>query len=591
MEEYDILIRDSSIVDGVTKKEYRGDIGIRKDRIAAVGEAKGDAKRVIEAHGLKALPGFIDSHSHADESLLWYPKCESYVMQGVTTFIGGQCGISPAPYGDLVRLPDIVNQHLFEFEKFKDAPSHVLYPLGEVNEWMRKKWGWEIDYHTMGEYFKRVEKVGFSVNYAPMVGHGSIRSTVMGHNYMRDTTQAERAEMHELIHQAMRDRCIGLSVGMDYDPDVFSSLEEITESVAQIKEYGGIFSPHIRIFGRYGDQSRQVNYAKIDSMLECVSIYEKTGVRLHFAHLDPGWETYPKGTDEIDAAILKSTFDTLTSHRRGELDITWNAIQFNIRGNFSVLPYLCSNFGPFLRELGGRRQFGEWLKVKSFRDEVKEEIRNGKVYLRGPFNPFINPRWAEMVVVLKSKVKNVDGKTLGQIAKERGSDPLDTWLDIIAQDPDTRGVREREANPNTYHLFYTHPCGVLGLDVWLYDDKYKIPYPPYHIAGMNAFSGFPIFLNQFVKKEKAFTLVEAVQKTSVMSARIHRLKDRGVIREGAYADIVLLNWDGLKVNATEVEPRRYPSGIEYVLVNGETVVEKGKHTGAKPGRVLRRTDD
>jgi N-acyl-D-aspartate/D-glutamate deacylase len=209
MDEYDILIRDSSIVDGVTKKEYHGDIGIRKDRIAAVGEAKGDAKRVIEAHGLKALPGFIDGHSHADESLLWYPKCESYVMQGVTTFIGGQCGISPAPYGDLIRLPDIVNQHLFELERFKYAPSRVLYPRGEVNEWMRKKWGWEIDYHTMGEYFKRVEKMGFSINYAPMVGHGSIRSTVMGPNYMRDTTQAERAEMHELTHQAMRDRCIG----------------------------------------------------------------------------------------------------------------------------------------------------------------------------------------------------------------------------------------------------------------------------------------------------------------------------------------------------------------------------------------------
>ncbi|TRO53995.1 hypothetical protein E2P71_05165 [Candidatus Bathyarchaeota archaeon] len=395
--------------------------------------------------------------------------------------------------------------------------------------------------------------------------------------------------MHELIHQGMRDGCIGMSTGLDYDPDVFASQDEIVASVAVLKEYGGVYCPHWRRTGRRrGIAAGHVPNEKITALMECVDVYKRTGVRLHYAHLSTGWDIRPNPPEELEAANLKVTIDMITRESGGDLDITWDAIPQMTRSGFATMPYLCSLYEPWLRELGSREALAKWFKVDDFREEVKDAIRKGKWFIRVAYNPNTNPKWAENMYVLKSKTPGLDGKSIAQIAEERKKDPWDTWMDIIAEDPDTRGVTG-QLQPSAAHLqYYTHPKGMVGLDTSVFDKDWEMSAPPYTFPGINTFSAFPMFITKYVRDSNLFTMEEAVQKTSAMAARVHNLEGRGVIKEGAYADLVLLDVPNLKILGDEIETRRHPEGVDHVFVNGEAVVEKGKHTGRRPGRVLKR---
>jgi len=587
--EYDVLVKDVTIVEGTGKKAYKGSIGVKKDRVAALGNVKGDAAKTVDGKGLTALPGFIDAHSHADQTLPWFPQAESYMMQGVTTFVGGQCGGSPAPLGEYIRVPRMLQDYLQEHDPYKYYPKLSYYPLEQINQWMDEKFEWTLDWDTMGDFFKKVEKTGVSVNYAPLLGHGSVRTKVLGNDFKRYTTQEEQAEMHELIHQGMRDGCIGMSTGLDYDPDVFASQDEIVSSVAVLKEYGGVYCPHWRRTGRRrGIAAGHIPNEKITALMECVDVYNRTGVRLHYAHLSTGWDIHPTAPDELEAANLKVTIDMITRDSKDELGITWDAIPQMTRSGFATMPYLCSLYEPWLRELGSREALAKWFKVEDFREEVKDAIRRGKWFIRVADNPNTNPRWADNIYVLKSKVPGLDGKSIAQIAEERKRDPWDTWMDIIAEDPDARGVTGQLKPSPAYLQYYTNSKGMVGLDTSVFDKDWEMSAPPYTFPGLNTFSAFPMFITKYVRDSGLFTMEEAVQKTSTMAARVHNLKGRGVIKEGAYADIVLLDVPNIKILGDEIETRRHPEGVECVFVNGVAVVEKGRHTGERPGRVLKR---
>ena len=591
MTEYDVLIKDATIVDGTGKKAYKGSIGIKEDKIAALGAVKGDAKKSVDANGLTALPGFIDAHSHADWSLLWFPKAESYVMQGVTTFVGGQCGGSPAPLGEYIRIPWLLMDRLPELDPFKFYPKQPYYPLQQVNEWMKDLFDFILEWKDMAGFFKKVEEVGVSMNYAPLVGHGTIRTKVMGLDYKRHSTKEEWAEMRELIHEAMKQGCIGMSTGLDYDPDVFAAHEEIVDGVSVLKDYKGVYCPHWRRTGRRrGIAAGHVPNEKITALLECVDVHKKTGVRLHYAHMSTGWQIYPTAPDELEAANVKTTLDMITKDSKEELDITWDAIPQLTRSGFATMPYLASLYSPWLRELGGLDEFGKWLKVDDFREEVKEAIKKGKWFIRVAYNPNTNPRWAENIYVIKSKVPDINGKSIAQIANERGTDEWDTWLDIISEDPHSRGATGQLLPKECYLQYYTHPKGMVGLDTSVFDTEYQAKNPPYSFPGINTFGAYPLFYIKYVRDGDLFTLEQAVQKTATLPARVHNLKDRGVLKKDGYADIVLMDIPKLKILSDEIETRKHPEGIEYVFVNGEPVVKKGKHTGDTPGRVLTRTD-
>ena len=185
MTEYDILIKNATIYEGTGKKPYKGSIGVKGDRVESIGEVKGDAERTIDAKGLTAVPGFIDAHSHADWSLLHFPDCQNYIMQGITTFVGGQCGGSPAPLGEYVRIPRGLQDKLPDLDPYKFYPNQPYYHIDQINQWMDQEYGWNLDWTTMAGYFKRVEKTGVAVNFAPLVGHGTVRTKVMGLDFKR----------------------------------------------------------------------------------------------------------------------------------------------------------------------------------------------------------------------------------------------------------------------------------------------------------------------------------------------------------------------------------------------------------------------
>jgi len=200
-EDFDSLIRDARVIDG-ENPSFKGSIGIRGGRIKAVGKVIGNVEKEIDASGLTAVPGFVDSHSHADWGLPWYPSCESAVMQGCTTVIAGQCGGSPAPLREYVRPPRELVDEVYERRPYLYHADPLL-TLEEVNEMMGEKYGWTIDWRTMAEFFSFVEGRGISINYAPLVGHGTVRYTVMGEDYKRHSTEDELGEMKALIRQAM----------------------------------------------------------------------------------------------------------------------------------------------------------------------------------------------------------------------------------------------------------------------------------------------------------------------------------------------------------------------------------------------------
>jgi len=595
-EEYDVIIKDASIIDGSGKKAYKGSVAIKGNKIAALGEVRGDAVKTVEVKGLYASPGWIDAHSHGDSTLLFFPNAESYIMQGVTTFIGGQCGGSPGPYGDWMGLPGISSQYIDELEPHKYYPKQNLFLREDVNKIMEKYYGWSIDWNTLGEWFKKVEEVGVSMNAALVVGQGTVRYKVMGNDYKRHSTQEELEEMKKLIREALNEGAIGMSTGLDYDPGVQASMDEINECVAVLKEYKNIvYTPHWRRTGR----RREVKFGdtrsnKVDGLLESINTCRVTGVKTNIAHLTPGWRLVPEGNDYMEEHNIRVTLKFFDEAIEEGLDISFDSMPWFIRGGFDVMPYLSSILLPWLKESGSRENFSKWLEAPDYREEIKDALQSGKWFIRLAYNPNTNPQWAENIWISKHKDGSLEGKNLAQIANERDKPQLDTWFDLIIEDPDAMGYAAGTADTGNYpwksyrSLMFQHKLGSLSLDQSVYDTSYQQERPPYRMPGINAFSAFPGFINKMVKEIKVFNLEEAIYKMSTAAAEHHNLKGLGTITPGSYADITIFNYDKLEVVGTPVEPRQHPKGIEYVFVNGVAVVEKGKHTGATPGRIVKR---
>jgi N-acyl-D-aspartate/D-glutamate deacylase len=596
LSEFDILIKNALIVDGTSTKSYTGSIAVKGDKVAALGDVEGDAAKVVDAEGLIASPGWIDAHSHSDHTIMVYPKLNSYIMQGITTFIGGQCGGSTAPLGEFIPLPWAAHDYIQEIEPHKYYPENQVYPREKVNELMEEKLGWKVDWDTMGEWFDRVESIGISLNMAPLVGHGTIRYKVMGNDYKRHSTKEELEEMKTLIRQALDDGCIGVSSGLDYDPSVYATMDEINDCVKVLKEYeDALYCPHWRRTGRRRDvKFGDTRSNKVDGILESIESCRVTGVPTHLAHLTPGWRLVPEGNDMMEEINIRTTLKFIDDARSEGLRLTFDSMPWFILGGFGVMPYLSSLLTPWLREQGSRKRFSEWLKVPDYRKEVVDAISGGKWFIRLAYNPNTNPQWAENIWVVKHKEPKCENKTIDQIAKDRETGLMDTFFDLICEDPETRGVAVGVAESGNFPwkpyrcLFFKHPAGSLSLDQALVDHTRQQETPPYSLPGINAFSAFPGFLIQMVRDNRLMTLEQAIRKMSTAAAEYHMLKGRGKLTPGSYADIVLFNMEDLQVTGDPVEPRRYPKGIEYVFVNGIAAVEEGEYTGSASGRIIRR---
>lgn len=588
-DEYDILIENASIIDGSGSPVYKGSIAVEGERITALESSdkrlRGDAKNVINAKGLTVTPGFIDVHNHADLSILYYPKCESFVRQGITSFIGGQCGDTPGPYGEYIGEP------WFYMDLYQDVKP-MMYrhdwtiPRDELNERHKEVYGWEIDWNTMGEFFERVEKKGISPNYVPLVGHGDIRTLVMGKDFKRRAKKNEITEMKKHVQQAMKDGCRGISVGRTYEPGNWAGYEEILACAKVATKYGGIYASHcLRSHPPKEGQKIDPPQNPILGVIEAISIAREADIPVQISHLGNQFLVSPQNNYIMTEASLRATLKHIDVAINEGLNVNFDVIPHHQTGGIFTSPWLAGLLSPWLKLVGSTEKLAEALKMADLREEIKDRIIDGKLFM---LNPKRFPDWAENIVIAECNNENFVNKTVANIAEEQELEPMDSLMEIIVADPNTKYTRKRWEDEWVKLEYYKHPAMMVGVDTFAVDDLTKHNNPPWFLPNENAFGGMVRYLRVSVKDNNIMTLEESIRKITSLPANKFKMTDRGILQIGAFADIVIMNPEKITDKGDQLNPRRYPEGIIHVIVNGTMVVRGSKHTDLLPGKILYR---
>jgi len=531
---FDLIIKNGRILDGLGNPWYRGDIGIKEGVIKKIGDIKEGAKRIIDTEGVIVCPGFIDMHSHSDFTLLVNPKAESKILQGVTTEVIGSCGISAAPIkdGTLDQLRDYTGSFL----------------LKDYLDW---------DWRRFGEYLDKL-KEGIAVNVAPLVGQGTIRIAVMGFDN-REPKEKELAEMKELLKEAMDEGAFGLSTGLIYPPGCFSKTEELIELARVIKGYEGIYFTHIR-----GESN-----TLIPALKEAITVGEKVGVSVEVSH--------HKAAGKENWGKVKETLKIIEEARERGLDVTSD--QYPYTAGSTALGALL----PDWVHEGGVKRLVERLKDPQTRKRIREDIEGDRLDW---WNPIKATEWSNIMIsaVGSEENKELEGKSIEEIAKLWDKDRFDVLFDLlIEEESDVRMVLFMMSEDDVITVM-RHPTTMIGSDGAAISREGPLckgkPHP-------RSYGTFPRILGKYVREEKVLTLEDAVRKMTSLPAQKLKLRDRGILKEGYKADIVVFDPGKVKDRATYTDPYQQPEGIIYVLVNGEIAVDRGKYTGKIAGKVLR----
>lgn len=594
--DYNVLIRNTSIVDGTGSRPFVGNVAVRGERIVAVGETTGDASAatVIDGSGLTTCPGFIDIHSHADTSILEYPEADNLVMQGVTTFLGGNCGFSLAPIRD--------------------------WPYFER---VARMWGLRLrpDWRDFGSWLERVSREGISVNYAPLVGHNTVRGAVLGEDFRREATADEVLAMKALIAEAMNSGAFGISVGLDAAwAGHFASSDELVQAVSVVQPYGGLFAPHTKHhqnqwpaehpsdfgYGIFHGPPGEIIVGRYHGLLQGAEISRKAGgVRLHIAHLTPAYlipQPHPAFLDEVAARATLQ--DVVEAAQDTGLDVTYNVVAWPFSIGTEV-PIIKSFFGDRLllpqwyRDMT-EQEFIAALASQEFRQRIGQVVNSGR-FKFGMIHPLTDPYWMDCYRVVRCKDPRYPGHTIGEIARQRRPDDilgavydeaLNVVLDVLMADPAASWALIMDKREyGAIEVFLKHPAGMPSSDVQalsarpsVHSGIYEYGVPPI------AYGLFPRYFRVYVREQGLLTLEQAVHKvTGLPAQRVLHLKDRGVLRPGAYADLVVFDPETIREEATLLEPTLPPRGIYHVFVNGTAVYREGRHTGQRPGKVLKRS--
>lgn len=576
---FDILILNALICDGTGKSAYSADIGINGDRVARIGDLKTDsAARLIDAHGLIVAPGFIDMHSHADCTLLLFPNAQSLLRQGVTTIVGGNCGTSPAP------LESVYLMQCWELDFWQEIDPFVFYEnsfqdLETVRRYFREHLGYDINWSSFGEFLERMESARCAVNYVPLVGHGQVRAQVLGLDNARPATDEEADTIASKLREAMAAGAWGVSTGLDYAPGAFADEAELIKAVSAAGAYGGLYATHWRRTGiRKGHGQRR---GKIDGILEALSLAERGGAKLQISHILSGYDIFPATDTELALAAVCATLAPIDSALDAGQPVAFDAIP-NTGGGIDILPWLARYFQPWVRQSGSVEGFIRNLRAKDYREYIKRSIERGDWYL---LSSQAQPDWDKRLTVIRSGKPERIGKNIRALCTESGEGPLDMLFSLLLEDPDTL-VDQKMFLPETVREFLKHPRAMVGSDSFALDKTgiYGLQNPPYIMPHPNTYCAFPNFLLHYASG----TLEQAIHQLTQRPAQWLGLTKRGTLREGNFADIVILNPKALATNESYCEPRNFPNGIDTVLVNGVIAVENGRESEKRPGRVLRR---
>ncbi len=542
----DIVLANGRILDGCGNPWFWGDLAIKGGQITQIAPPRTlSGKRTFDISGRFISPGFIDIHTHSDLSILVNRRAESVVRQGVTTELVGNCGMSPAPIDD---------SHLEELKRY----------WGPISDQPEVGWHWR----TFGEYLDALEQGGLGINLASLAGHGALRMAVLGLE-AREPTDQELRRMQGLLEEALQSGAVGLSTGLVYPPGCFAKTAEIISLARVAARYHGIYASHIR-----GERE-----TILEAVAEAIQIGKEAGLPVQISHNAPKFGAYE------DA---RSNLHLVEEARRRGQDVT---VDNDLHTDLG--PSLTAGLPQEFEDLPAE-QIAALLRDPARRQAIRQEIVEDKKPAFGPVGLLKHGQWQRITILHAPNNPEVVGKTIQAIAAERGSDPFETYFDLIISNGHLVEAIFDYIDETNIRILLQHPAVMISSD-----GQVLAPYgflndpPPYSPC---SYGEFPGVLERYVRDNPVLSLQEAIRKMTSFPAQRMGLFDRGVLRPGTWADIVVFDLQRMHDRATNLYPHsypfenfphQYPEGIDMVLVNGEVVVEDGEHTGALPGRVLR----
>jgi N-acyl-D-aspartate/D-glutamate deacylase len=530
---YDLLIQGGKIVDGSGNPWFQGDVAVRGDRIVAVGRVPpAPAKRTLDARGLVVAPGFIDMHSHSDFLLLEDGHAQSKIRQGVTTEVIGE-GSSAGPY------------------------------QGKLTSRRATAGGKPVSWTTLAGYFDAVNQAGIAVNVASYVGIDNLWQSVMGNSFDRPTPE-QFGQMKTILEEAMKEGAFGLSTMLAMPPGSLATTDDLVELAKVVARYKGIYSSHIRNEGT----------GVFDAVREAIAVGERAGVPVDIIHLKIADQQYWGRMNELVALIDDA--------RRRGVNVQANVYPYT-RGNNN----LASIIPPWAHEGGTSRMLAR-LKDPEQRQRMKKDIKDG---LPGWYNHYtaVGGDWSRMLISGRGRY---EGLTMDRIlaartkGKDPAPDPLDELFDLLIEEGGSVSTVYAHHTEKDMNLALVQPWCSIGSDGSALATEGPLrrgnPHP-------RSFGTFPRILGVYVHRLGLLRLEDAVRKMTSLNAAKLGIVDRGLLRPGQFADVTLFDPEKVLDRATYEEPFHYSVGIAYVVVNGQVVLDHDQHTGARPGRALRRS--
>jgi dihydroorotase/N-acyl-D-amino-acid deacylase len=528
---FDLVIRNGRIIDGTGSPWYSSDVGIRDGRIAAIGRLEGaKAKRTVDAGGRVVAPGFIDMLGQSELSILVNPSLPSKVFQGITTEITGEGG-SPAPLNDAIIAADRTG-----YDQLKIAP----------------------DWRTLAQYYARLERQKIGLNIATYVGATQVRRMVLG-DVDKDPTPAELDRMRELVRQAMREGAVGLSTSLQYPPAPYAETAELIALASEAAKLGGVYATHMR------SESDEILVA----LEEAIRIGREAAIPVEIWHLKTAgknnWGRMPEVVARIDSA------------RQAGVDIA--ADTYAYPAWFNSL----SSFVPPWAHDGGAAKLLQRLRDPEARRMIRKQIVEDTGW-ENSWQEISGPEAMLIGAVQNPELRRFQGKTLAEVAQARGGDPLEVLLDFLIEDEAYTSVAVFGMSEPDVALALKQPWVSINCDSegsapdGLLSRSH--PHP-------RAYGTFPRILRKYVREEELLTLEDAIRKFTSLAAQRMRIGDRGVLKVGMWADVVVFDPETIRDRATFAQPHQLAEGMHWVLVNGVPVIAEGKATGALPGKVLR----
>jgi N-acyl-D-amino-acid deacylase len=529
---FDIVIVNGHIIDGSGSPWYSGDLGIRAGRIAAIGNLHDAArKQTIDAHGQVVAPGFIDMLGQSELTMLVNPRLPSKIFQGITTEVTGE-GQSAAPLNPAMIAADRATyDHL-----------HI-----------------DPDWTNFHEYFSRLERQGMGINLASYVGATSVRRMVLGDADVQPTPD-QLKQMEALVDRAMQDGAVGVSTSLQYAPAPYAKTEELIALASEAAKYGGIYATHMRSEGD----------AEPAAIEESVRIGREAHIPVEIWHLKAAgksnWGRMPAIIAQIEMA------------RASGVDISANTYAYTAWFN------TFSAFIPPWAHDGGDAKLIERLKDPATRARIRKDMLTTDATWDNEWEEIPGPEAILIAVVQNPELLPLQGKRLSEVAAMWKEDPIDTLCDLLIKD---------NAFTEVAVFGMSEPDVALALrQPWVSLDNDSQGTAPDGPLGQEhphprAYGTFPRILRKYVREEHALTLEDAIRKFSALPAQRMRFTDRGVLKQGMWADVVIFDPATIRDLATFEQPNQLSQGMDYVLVNGVPVIAAGIMTGALPGKVLR----